>query len=51
MLDFFWNAVLFIQVGLLLFAVFMLYVNIEILRYKESVKHGTDLPEGLPKER
>lgn len=51
MLDFFWNAVLFIQVGLLLFAVFMLYVNIEIMRYKESVKNGTDLSKGLPEKR
>ena len=51
MLDFLWNAALYLQVGLLIFAVFMLYVNIEILRYRESVKNGTDLSKGLQKKR
>lgn len=51
MLDFLYNVVLFMQIVLLIFAVLVLYVNIEILRYKESVKHGTDLSKGLPEKR
>ncbi len=49
MLDFLYNVVLFMQFGLLIFAVIMLYVNIEILRYREA-NHGTDLSKGLQKK-
>lgn len=50
MVDFLYNVVLYVQIGLLIFAVIMLYVNIEILKYREA-NHGTDLSKGLPEKR
>lgn len=50
MLDFLYNVVLWTQIVLLIAAVVALYVNIEILMYKEK-SHGTDLSEGLPEKR